>query len=244
MQAYADETPQAKGLRIATESDAANAGYGGESSLMEMVLINAHGDQTTRKMTSKVLEMQSDGDRSLINFEWPADVKGTRMLTWSHKTSNDDQWLYLPSLKRVKRINSRSKSGSFMGSEFAYEDLGSQEIEKYRYKWLSDETIDGRKHWVIERIPTDKKSGYSKQVVWIDQGYNQAVKIDFYDRKGDHLKTFTLSQYKKYDRWWRAGKIEAVNHQTSKRSILQWKNRTVGKVPDADMFTKDGLTDW
>jgi outer membrane lipoprotein-sorting protein len=238
------QTAQDKGLKIVTENKTVNDGFGGESSQMTMVLINAHGDQTVRKMTSVSTEVKGDGDRSRIEFIQPADVKGTRMLTWSHGTKNDDQWLFLPSLKRVKRISSRSKSGSFMGSEFAYEDLGSQEIEKYTYTYLKDETINERPHWVIEQIPTDKKSGYSKQVSWIDQGYRQPSKIDFYDRKGAHLKTFTFTGYTQFDKWWRAGQIAALNHQTQKRSTLTWNNRKLGQTADADVFTKDGLKDF
>ena len=83
-----------------------------------------------------------------------------------------------------------------MGSEFAYEDLGSQEIEKYSYRYLKDEQIGARNHWVIEQVPADKKSGYSRQVAWIDQTYRQPTKIDFYDRKGAHLKTFTFGSFK------------------------------------------------
>lgn len=238
------EDPAAKGLKIAKDADVANSGFAGEASTMEMVLVNAHGDETTRKMKSEILEMKDDGDRSLITFDWPADVKGTRMLTWTHKKGNDDQWLYLPSLKRVKRISSRNKSGAFMGSEFAYEDLGSQEVEKYSYKWLKDEQVGGRDHWVMERIPVDKRSGYSKQVVWMDKEYQNATKIDFYDRKGDLLKTFALKGWKKHGNWWRADEIEAVNHQTRKKSFLRWKDRTVGKAPAADQFDKDNLEDW
>lgn len=238
------ETPQDKGLKIATENKAFNDGFGGESSKMTMVLINAHGDKTVRQMTSISTEVEGDGDRSRIEFIEPADVKGTRMLTWSHGTKNDDQWLYLPSLKRIKRISSRSKSGSFMGSEFAYEDLGSQEIEKYTYTYLKDEAIDGRAHWVMEMVPTDKKSGYSKQVSWVDQTYRQPTKIDFYDRKGAHLKTFTFTGYQQFGKWWRATEIAALNHQTKKQSKLTWTDRKLGEAADEDVFTKDGLKDF
>ena len=238
------ETNEEKGLRIATENREFNDGFASESSLMTMVLINAHGDRTVRQMTSNVVEQADDGDRSRIEFVEPADVKGTRMLTWSHKTKNDDQWLYLPSLKRVKRISSRSKSGSFMGSEFAYEDLGSQEIEKYSYAFVKDEELNGRKHWVMQQIPTDKKSGYSKQIAWVDQEYRQASKIDFYDRKGALLKTFTFTGYTQYGKWWRATEIAALNHQTQKRSVLTWKNRKLGTDISKDLFTKDGLKDF
>ena len=242
--AFASETSEAKGLRIAKETDQFNEGFAGETSTMEMILINAHGDETVRKMDSKVLEQTDDGDRSIITFQWPNDVKGTKMLTWTHKKENDDQWLYLPSLKRVKRISSRNKSGSFMGSEFAYEDLGSQEVEKYTYNWLRDEDLAGRKHWVMERFPTDKRSGYSKQVTWIDQEYRQVRKIDFYDRKGELLKTFSFEGYTQFGKYWRANQIEAVNHQTQKRSKLTWNNRKLGTAPPKDSFSKDALEDF
>ena len=111
-----------KGLEIMTKADKANSGFLGETSEMHMTLINAHGDKVERKMNSKITETESDGDKSIFTFQWPADVKGTKMLTWTHKKGNDDQWLYLPALKRVKRITSRNKTGSFMGSEFSYEE--------------------------------------------------------------------------------------------------------------------------
>jgi hypothetical protein len=101
------------------------------------VLVNAHGDRTTRKLRSSQIEVAGDGDRSRIEFEWPADVKGTRMLTWTHRKGNDDQWLFLPAINRVKRVSSGNRSGAFMGSEFAYEDLGSQHVGTYAERLLA-----------------------------------------------------------------------------------------------------------
>ena len=210
---------------------------------MEMILINAHGEKTTRKMTSVVTETKSDGDKSKIEFLLPADVKGTRMLTWTHKKENDDQWLFLPALNRVKRITSRNKSGSFMGSEFSYEDLGSQEVEKFTYEFVADEKIANRDTWKMIRIPTDKKSGYSKQHIWIDKGYMAAVKIDYFDRKGKLLKKALFSDYKKYGKFWRAGKIHMDNIQTRKKSELTWSNRKLGTAFDDDQFDSDELAE-
>ncbi len=237
------ETPEQKGLAIATKVDAFNDGYQGETSTMEMTLINAHGDRTTRKLTSEQIETKGDGDRSRIEFEWPADVKGTRMLTWTHKKGNDDQWLYLPAIKRVKRISSGNKSGSFMGSEFAYEDLGSQEVEKYRHKFIADETLDGRATWKIERVPVDSESGYSKLMTWIDKEYMAPLKVEYFDRKGELLKTATFSRYQKFGKWFRAEEIAMFNHQTKKKSILTWKNRKVGVSLKAKKFESDELED-
>ena len=120
---------------------------------MTLELINAHGDVTKRKMVMEVLEGTDDGDKSRSVFEWPADVKGTKLLTWTHKKGDDDRWLYLPAVKRVKRISSSNKSGSFMGSEFAYEDFSSQEVEKYTYKLL-DEPKQARPRHLAHRART------------------------------------------------------------------------------------------
>ncbi|MCJ8344793.1 outer membrane lipoprotein-sorting protein, partial [bacterium] len=122
------ETPEAKGLRISKQVNLFNDGFLGDSSETELEIINAHGDKIIRKMAQKSIEQKGDGDRSMITFLWPADVKGTRMLTWSHKKKNDDQWLFLPALKRTKRISSVNKSSPFVGSEFAFEDLTALEL--------------------------------------------------------------------------------------------------------------------
>ncbi|MEE2961833.1 MAG: outer membrane lipoprotein-sorting protein [Myxococcota bacterium] len=239
----ANVDPVAKGLKIAQENDIANTGFTTDQSTMEMTLVNAHGDVVFRKMKSWVLEGAAQGDRSLVQFVAPADVKGTRMLTHSKKVGSDQQWLYLPAIKRVKRISSRNRSGSFMGSEFAYEDLGSQELEKYHYQWLADEIAEGRALWKLQRIPVDKKSGYSKQEIWIDKAYRGAIRVDYYDQKGDLLKTASFDAYKQYGKYWRPNKIHMRNHQTRKQSVLVWKDRVLGKALEVEMFESSSLED-
>jgi len=147
------------------------------------------------------------------------------MLTFSHGLKPDEQWLYLPAVKRVKRISSRNKSGPFMGSEFAFEDLGSQEIEKYHYKYLRDEACGDYQCYVIERTPAYKYSGYKKIITWLDKEAYRMIKADFYDRKNELLKTLTSSDYKQYlGHYWRPGKMEMINHQKGKSTILLWSN--------------------
>ncbi len=121
---------QNKGLEIAKKYDEAYSGWGSYTSTTKMILKNQHGQETTRDLSGKNLEVSGDGDKSMIVFKSPKDVKGTAVLTYTHKEGADDQWLFLPSINRVKRIASNNKSGPFVGSEFAYEDLSSQEIEK------------------------------------------------------------------------------------------------------------------
>ena len=156
------ETPEEKGLAIVQEMDRRGEGFQDSTADMIMRLRNKQGQESAREIRSRVLEVVDDGDKSLSIFDTPKDVKGTAFLTFSHKVGDDDQWLYLPALKRVKRISSRNKTGSFMGSEFSYEDMSSMVVEKYSYKWLRDEEYEGQDCFVVELYPVDKKnSGYT-----------------------------------------------------------------------------------
>ena len=219
------ETPEEKGLAIAREADKRGDGYADSSATLQMILRNKQGEESKREIRSRTLETKVDGDKSMIVFDQPKDVAGTALLTFTHKQGDDDRWLYLPAVKRVKRIASSNKSGPFMGSEFAYEDLGSQEPEKYTYKWLRDEPLDGKDCFVFERYPKDKDSGYTRMVVWMDKAEYRPLKLEFYDRKQSLLKTLTLADYQQYlGKYWRPGKLDMVNHQTGKSTTLLFKD--------------------
>ena len=236
------QTAEEKGLEIAKQADARDDGFGDSSVNLLMELRNANGDKSIRDLRTKTLEVRGDGDKSISIFDRPADVKGTAMLTYTHKKDSDDQWLYLPALKRVKRISSNNKSGPFMGSEFAYEDLSSQEVEKYTYKWLRDEEYKGIKCFVIERYPVDPNSGYTKEVVWLDQAEYRTLKVEFYDRKNALLKTLTLDKYEQYlGKFWRAGEMDMVNHQTGKSTQLVFSNYQFKTGLHDDDFNKNSL---
>jgi outer membrane lipoprotein-sorting protein len=219
-------TPEERGLDIAREADRRDTGFEDFTADMRMLLKNKHGQESIREIRVRTLEMKGDGDRSLTIFDKPRDVKGTAFLNFTHKQGDDDQWLYLPALKRVKRISSRNKSGSFMGSEFAYEDISSQEVEKYTYKWIRDEVYDGQQCFVVEFYPIDKKnSGYTRQVTWIDRKEYRTLKVNYFDRKNSHLKTLTFTGYKKYlDEYWRPDEMNMINHQTGKSTQLVFTN--------------------
>ena len=219
------ETAEEKGLAIAVEADRRDTGFEDFTANMVMELRNKQGDVSTRTIRLQTLEVIGDGDKSMSIFDKPADVSGTAFLTFSHAIKPDEQWLYLPALKRVKRINSKNKSGPFMGSEFAYEDLASQEIEKYTYKYLRDEPFNGVDCFVIERYPAYEHSGYTRQLVWVNKDKYVAEKIEFYDRKNDLLKTLVNSGYQQYlGQYWRASEMIMENHQTGKSTILKWQN--------------------
>jgi len=220
----ADESVQ-RGLEIAKEADRRETGFIDSTASMQMVLKNKQGQTNTREVRVKTLEVEGDGDKGLSIFDTPPDIKGTASLTYSHALMPDEQWLYLPALKRVKRISSKNKSGPFMGSEFAYEDISSQEVEKYTYKYIKDETLNGIECFVVERYPAYKHSGYTRQVAWVNKQEYRPEKIDFYDRKNTLLKTLTYSGYKQYlEKFWRADEMFMTNHQTGKSTTLTWQN--------------------
>ena len=233
---------QDRGLAIVQEMDRRDEGFSDTTASMRMTLIDRRGRESVRHLRLKILEVSGDGDKSLSVFDRPHDIQGTAMLTFSHPTSADEQWMYFPAAKRVKRIASRNKSGPFMGSEFAFEDLGSQEVEKYTYRWLHDESIDGMAAFVVERKPAYHYSGYTRQVAWIDKAEYRPLKIDYYDRKNTLLKTQTFSNYHRYlDRYWRAHTMSMVNHQTGKKTQLSWENITFRSGLSAQDFTHNSL---
>ncbi len=232
-------TDEEKGLAIAKASKAKGEGWGDSTGKMKMILRNAQGETTTRELRILSLEMKDDGDRSLSIFDTPADIRNTKMLTYAHNNAADEQWLYLPALKRVKRISSNSKSGPFMGSEFAYEDLTSFEIEKFKYKYLGDDN-SAKSHnldcYKIQAIPNDEYSGYSKQIIWMDKAELRPIHIEYYDKKGELLKTQDFDQYKLYlNKFWRAMVSVMTNVQTKKSTVLEWSDLEFNKgLSEAD----------
>ncbi len=235
-------TPEERGLEIIQEVDKRDTGFGDTKGELEMVLRNKSGDESRRALEISTLEISGDGDKSLTVFDSPRDIKGTAFLSFTHALEPDDQWLYLPALKRVKRISSSNKSGPFLGSEYAFEDLTSFEVARYGYKYLRDETVEGIDCFVVEMYPKYEHSGYTRQIGWIDKARYIIIKGEYYDRKNELLKTQVFKDYKQYlDKYWRAHEQLMTNHQNGKSTLLLWKNYQFGVgLTDRD-FDKNTL---
>ncbi len=219
------QTPEEKGFAIAAEIDRRDEGFKDTVAILEMVLSNRQGAESHRKLKIKTFEMTGVGvgDKSLVIFDSPRDVKGTAFLTHSKVLDPDDQWIYLPALGRIKRISSSNKAGPFMGSEFSYEDMSSREVGKYHYKWLRDEPCGELMCYVIEAYPQYAKSGYTKLTSWIDTTEYRTWKTEFYNRRGDLFKTLEFSDYKLYlDKYWRPHNLFMENKITGKKTRLVW----------------------
>jgi hypothetical protein len=222
------QTDEEKGRQIAIEVRARDSGFGSGSADLDMTLSNAQGERSARRLRARILE-NPDGEKRLFLFDDPPDVRGTSMLAFTHRLHPDDLWMYLPAIKRVKRITSNNKAGPFMGSEFAYEDLGSQEVEKFNYRYLRDETRDEVDCFVIERRPIDPDSGYTRETLWVDKGEYRPRRVEYYDRKDALLKVLTLRGFRLYqNKYWRADEMRMSNVQTGKETLLQWSHYEFG----------------
>jgi len=240
-------TPKEIGLAIAKESDARDLGFGDSKADMEMVLKNSAGDTSTRRIRISTLENidPDDGDKSIVIFDTPKDVRGTALLSHAHFLDSDDQWLRLPALtgnRKIKRIASRNKSGPFVGSEFAFEDMTATEMMKYDYTYLRSESCGTLQCFVVERTPLYKHSGYTRQIGWIDHEEFRIQKVEFYDRKNALLKTLEMNDYRQYlTKYWRAHDLYMKNHITEKSTRLTTHTITFNNQLDSSDFTKAAL---
>ena len=243
--AYAAQAKDDRGFEIAARSDRTDLGFGDSEVELKMVLRNAAGQEATRALRIVTLEKpdESVGDKSLVVFDTPRDIKGTALLSHAKILDPDDQWLYLPALKRVKRISSSNKSGPFVGSEFAFEDFTAIELNKFDYTFIGIEECGELQCDVLERLPRYENSGYTKQIAWVDQTDFQIRKVEFYDRRGDLLKVLELKDYRLYENGvWRAHLLSMRNVQTNKDTDLIYDDYRFGVGLSAGDFVKGRLS--
>lgn len=234
-------SPESRGQKIAREVDRQRSGFGDSRAHLTMVLRTGGGGEKTREMTIRVLEHE-DGEKTLIELESPRDLRGTTLLTFVYADRGDDQWLYLPALKRVKRIASGARSGSFMGSEFAYEDIAADGVDRFTHRYERADTLDGVDVFIVERRPLDEGSAYSRQLVWVDQAEYRPLQIDYFDQDGELFKTLTFAGYAIHDgQFWRPSEMVMVNHQSGRSTTLIWRDYAFGTGSDHAAFDPRSL---
>ncbi len=190
-----------------------------------MTLIDKRGKERVRSVIGYTKDF-GDVEKAVMVFQKPGDVKGFGFLSYSYDKvgKDDDSWLYMPALRKARRISGSKKNDNFMGTEFTYDDMGSRNIEEYNYKLLKEENINGNDCWVVESTPKEKGSFYSKIVSWIRKDVLISEKVEFYDRKGNLMKVLTNSEFKKLDGFWIIQKMEMSNLQTKRKTIIELSN--------------------
>jgi outer membrane lipoprotein-sorting protein len=214
---------------------------------LEMTLTNKRGQQRTRKVINYRKDYDKD-NKSVLFFLEPADVKGTGFLSWNYddESKDDEQWLYLPALKKVRRISSSDKADSFMGTDFTYSDMGDYNIDDYTYKHLDPEVIAGIECYHIERLPKDKdvvnETGYGRTEIWVRPDNWVMVKAVFFDKNLKLLKEFTASDIEQIDGIWTIKTMKMDNKQTGHHTIFQFTDIKYNSGLDDDIFSQRQLT--
>ncbi|MFW6389107.1 MAG: outer membrane lipoprotein-sorting protein [Marinilabiliaceae bacterium] len=209
-----------------------------QESNLKMTLINSRGDTRVRDIRQFMKDMD-EVEKSIMFFKSPADVAGTSFMNWTYDDDqNDDQWIYLPTLSKVKRISSESKSDYFMGSDFTYDDLGDRKLDEDEHELQREEEINGKSCYVVESVPVDPDYMYSKTVTWIEKDTYIGVKKEFYDEEGEHLKTLTVKKYEDISGFDIITHSEMHNVQKDHTTKMELTEVEVNTGLDEGMFTE------
>ncbi|MDR2820342.1 MAG: outer membrane lipoprotein-sorting protein [Desulfovibrio sp.] len=159
-------------------------------STITMTLTNKQGRQRIRAMESYSKNYGQDR-KGIMIFLDPADVKGTMYLSWEYESPGreDDKWLYMPAMRKDRRISGASRNEYFMGSDFTYDDIGRRHPEKDKQRLLKEEKVRGLDCWKIECVPVDRSESYTLRTAWVSKEYLLVIKAEYFDKDG-LLKTF------------------------------------------------------
>ncbi len=217
----------------------------GSEAVLEMTIIDKHGNERKLQlaMASKLFD---DGktEKRIYRFLSPPDVKGTGVLVFDYEIEDDSTWVYLPALRRVRRIVSAKRSKSFMGSEFSYADLNIPSLDDYTYALLREESEQGEDCWVIEVLPKDedtaKADGYSKKTYWVAKADHTVRKGLLYDLDGELLKEFLSRDIELLDpdkRRYRSTHMEMTNKQNGRKSVFESSKVVFSPDVKSELFT-------
>ena len=216
-----------------------------QTSDMEMILIDKRGNRRIRKISSFSKDKAEDTYR-LMFFRHPADVKNTAFLTWDYDDPDrdDDQWLYLPALRKTKRIASSDKSGSFMGSDLTYADMTDRNLADYDFFYKKEMAVKGIKAWLIESIPRSKKvikeTGYTKSLLIVRQDNYVVIRAVHWVKDGGYLKYIDVKTLEQIEGIWVSKEMDVTKKKDKKRvhkTILKLNNVKFNQDLDMDMFT-------
>ncbi|MCF7824663.1 MAG: outer membrane lipoprotein-sorting protein [Candidatus Marinimicrobia bacterium] len=206
---------------------------------LTMTLINASGGERVREIKQYIKDFGTV-EKKIMFFLQPADVKNTSFMNWSYadETKNDDQWIYLPALKKVKRISSDSSGDYFMGSDFTYDDLGDRKVGDDTHTLLRTETLEGLECYVIESVTKNKDYMYSKTTTWVVKDRWYGLKKEFYDEDGEYLKSLTLLNVEQINGFWIITGTEMKNAQKDHTTRMEFKGVKVDAGIDEANFSE------
>lgn len=217
----------------------------GSEAVVKMTVIGDKGQVREREITMAT-KLYDGGktEKRIYRFLSPADVQGTGVLVFDYEAKADDVWIYLPALRKTRRIVSSQSSQSFMGSEFSYGDLNIPALDDFNYTLVKEEAVGGETCWVIDVLPKAKESGdtegYSRKTYWVSKDKHAVLKGLYYDRDGKPLKELIARDIKLLDpknRRYRFMHMEMINKQNGRRSVFESKKVTFVPNTKDEYFT-------
>ncbi|MBN2602066.1 MAG: outer membrane lipoprotein-sorting protein [Candidatus Marinimicrobia bacterium] len=214
-----------------------------EMNKSKMTLINDKGKTRERELTRYIKSFDGAGGidtKTLIIFDYPADIRGTGLLLWTYTDAakDDDRWLYLPALKKVRRIAGESKNDYFMGTDFTYDDMGARNIDDDNHTLLGKETIDGIECYKVESVPVNKNDLYSKKITWIIPEKWVFMKVEFYDKSGVLQKVLTTSDIREIDGIWLPHVLFMNNFSKTHQTKIEVHEVKFDSKMDDQIFTQ------
>lgn len=210
---------------------------------VEMVLIDKRGSERRR-----ILETRSKDYGELIKtfleFRSPADIEGTRFLSWENSAKDDTQYLYLPALGKIRRIVTSQKNLRFVNTDFTYEDMERRRPDKDEHKLISEEKYNGYDCYVIESIPKEKTSQYSKRVSRVGKESLVILSTDFYNKKDEKNKEFRVKQLEKKDNIWTAMDTEMRDLKEEHRTLMRTEEVKYNQRAEDEIFTLQNLENY
>lgn len=219
-----------------------------ERALVSVAVVSARGERRNRELETLFKAGEGRADKLLVRFLAPADVKGTGLLTLEQDEGDDEQHLYLPELRKTRRIAGATRAQSFAGTDFTHGDLRTEDLKKHRYTMAGEATEAGRACHVVEAVPKDREAGdetgYSKRLLYVDKDEDRLVvlRVDYYDTGGKLLKVQTNTKMEKVGGYWRPGETVMENKQTGSRTTLAYdRGREIDQGIADGKFTKREL---
>ncbi len=216
---------------------------------LTMKLIDRRGKERKRE-TRGFRKYFGDEKRTAIFYLSPNNIRDTAFLTYDYAQADrdDDQWLYLPALRKVRRISASDRGDYFLGTDFTYEDIKKESkiaAEDYRFRTLRADSVDGHTVWVVEATPISeevaKELGYGRVVLWVDAKIWISRLTEFWDTRGEPLKTTRSLEIREIDGIWTSHRLEVDHHQTEHRTIFTFSEVQYDLEIDDNLFTEGSL---
>lgn len=203
-----------------------------------MTLTDRRGSQRVREIEQYTLGT-AEGERRLLFFTAPADVRDTSFMTWSYDDGrSDDQWIYLPALRRIRRISAEARHDSFMGSDFTYDDISGRHPDDDRHELLRRESHRGENTYVVESVPSDGSAPFDRTVTWVIDGEWIGIRREYFDDRDRLYKVLEVEEYEQIDGVWVIPRMTMTDKQRDHSTTMEMREIELNAGLSENIFSE------